>query len=97
MFISTSQESLETNFGPSKRTSKYNPLAILFFFMGVTHIYSFLQRGGSQDKTLKIKSNQRVFSQTSNIFRFSLSRYLSFLLLGAFVAAIMEMVRTLAK
>jgi hypothetical protein len=99
MFTSTSQEFLETNFSSSKRTSKNNLLAILFFFLGAPHIYSVIQKGGSQGKSLKIKSNQGLYSaQTSNIFsRFSPSRYLSILLLGAIAAGIMEMVRAMAK
>jgi hypothetical protein len=98
MFTSTSQESLETNFSSSQRTSKNNLLAILFFFMGAPHIYSFVQRDSSQSKFLKIKSNNRVYSaQTSNISRFSPSRYLSILLLGVFTAGIMEMLRAIAK
>ncbi len=99
MFTSTSQESLETNFSSSQRTSKNNLLAILFFLMGAPHIYSFVQRDSSQGKSLKIKSNKGLHSdQTSNIFsRFSPSRYLSILVLGLLTAGIMEMVRAMAK
>ena len=98
MFTSTSQESLETNFSSSQRTSKNNLLAILFFFMGAPHIYSFVQRDSSQSKSLKIKSNNRVNSaQTSNLSRFSPGRYLSILLLGVFTAGIMEMLKAIAK
>lgn len=99
MFISTSQEFLETNFSSSKRTSKNNLLAILFFLLGVPHIYTTIQKGRSQGKSLKMKSNKGLYSdQTSNIFsRFSPSRYLSILLLGVFTAGIMEIVRAIAK
>ena len=57
MLTSTSQESLEANFSFSRRTRKYNLLAILFFLMGAPHIYSFIQRDASQGKTSKIFSN----------------------------------------
>ena len=99
MFTSTSQEFLETNFSSSQRRSKNNLLAILFFLMGAPHIYSVIQKGGSQGKSLKMKSNKGLYSdQTSNIFsRFSPRRYLSILLLGLFTAGIMEMVRAIAK
>lgn len=98
MFTSTSQEFLETNLSSSKRTSKNNLLAILFFLMGAPHIYSFVQRDSSQGKSLKIESNNRVYSaQTSNLSRFSPSCYLSILVLGLFTAGIMEMVRAIAK
>jgi hypothetical protein len=99
MFISTSQEFLETNFSSSKRTSKNNLLAILFFFLGVPNIYAVIQKGRSQGKSLKMKSNKGLYlDQTSNIFsRFSPGRYLSILLLGVFTAGIMEMVRAIAK
>jgi hypothetical protein len=99
MFISTSQEFLETNFSSSKRTSKNNLLAILFFFLGVPNIYAAIQKGRSQGKSLKMTSNKGLYlDQTSNIFsRFSPGRYLSILLLGVFTAGIMEMVRAIAK
>ncbi len=98
MFTSTSPEFLETNFSSSKRRSKNNLLAILFFLMGAPHIYSVIQKGGSQGKSLKMKSNKGLYSaQSSNLSRFSPSRYLSILLLGLFTAGIMEMVRAIAK
>ncbi len=98
MFTSTSQEFLETNLSSSKRRSKNDLLAIFFFFLGVPHIYNIIQKGSSQRKFLTIQSNNRVYSaQTSHLSRFSLSRYLSILLLGLFTAGIMEMVRAIAK
>ena len=98
MFTSTSQESIETNFSSSQRTSKNNLLAILFFFLGAPHIYSVIQKGSCQGKFLKIQSNKGLYStQTANLSRFSPSRYLSILILGLFTAGIMEMVRAIAK
>ena len=98
MFTSTSQEFLETRFSSPKRTSKNNLLAILFFFMGAPHIYSFIQGAGRQSKPFKINPKKGVSSaRTSNISRFSPTRYLSLLLLGAIAAGIMEVVRAIAK
>ena len=98
MFTSTSKEFLETNFSSSKRKSKNNLLAMLFFFFGTPHLYSVIQKGGIQGKSLKMKSNKGLYSaQTSNLSKFSPSRYLSILLLGMFTAGIMEMVRAMAK
>ena len=56
MMTSTSQEILETTVGSPKRTSKNNPLAILFFIMGAPHIYALVQRGSTRRRLVKAYS-----------------------------------------
>ncbi len=67
MMTSTSQEILETTVGSPKRTSKNNPLAILFFIMGAPHIYALVHRGSNQSQLVKGYSNRpSVSAQLSN-------------------------------
>lgn len=96
---STSQEILETSAGLPKRTSKNNPLAILFFIMGVPHIYALVQRGNNQSQLVKGYSNRpSVSAQLSNrdpilaanASRSSLSHYLTVGLVAILAAGIKE-------
>ncbi len=67
MMTSTSQEILETTVGSPKRTSKNNPLAILFFIMGAPHIYALVQGGNSQSQLVKGYDHRpSVSAQLSN-------------------------------
>ena len=99
MMTSTSQEILETTVGSPKRTSKNNPLAILFFIMGAPHIYGILQRGNTRRKLVKADSNRlSVSAQLSNrdpilaanASRSSLGRYLTVGLVAILAAGIKE-------
>ena len=99
MMTSTSQEILETTVGSPKRTSKNNPLAILFFIMGAPHIYAIMQRGSNQSQLVKAYSNRlSVPAQLSNsdpilaanASRPFLGRYLTVGLVAALAAGIME-------
>jgi hypothetical protein len=88
MSTSISQESFDSNFSSPQRTSQYNLLAILFFFMGAPHIYSFIKKRSKQRNSFNYQ--EKSTAQTANIFGLSLSRYLSILLLGGVVVAILK-------
>ena len=106
MMTSTSQEILETTVGSSKRTSKGNPLAILFFIMGAPHIYGIMQRGSKQRQWRKADSDRFSLSAQSsntnailaaNASRSFLGRYLAIGLVAVLAAAIMEILITSLK
>ncbi len=99
MMTSTSQEILETTVGSPKRTSKNNPLAILFFIMGAPHIYALVHRGNNQSQLVQGYSNRSSVSAqlsnrdpilAANASRSSLGRYLTVGLVAVLAAGIKE-------
>ncbi len=99
MMTSTSQKILETTVGSPKRTSKNNPLAILFFIMGAPHIYGIMQRRNNRRKLAKADSNMSSASAklsnsdsilAANASSSSLGRYLTVGLVALLAAGIKE-------